>query len=55
MLTLRELGPSIDTEWAPLPVRMRGHVYSAMRIDDADLGHTDPSKFVAMAHLRSFF
>ncbi|WP_244206459.1 CDP-diacylglycerol diphosphatase [Caballeronia pedi] len=45
--TLREVGPGIGTEWAPLPVRLRGHVYSAMRIDDADLAHTDPFKLVA--------
>ncbi|MDR5762130.1 CDP-diacylglycerol diphosphatase [Caballeronia sp. LZ035] len=45
--TLREVGPRIGTEWAPLPVRLRGHVYSAMRIDDADLSHTDPFKLIA--------
>ncbi len=45
--TLRELGPGIGTAWKPLPVRLRGHVYSAMRIDDADLAHTDPFKLVA--------
>ncbi|SAK58459.1 CDP-diacylglycerol pyrophosphatase [Caballeronia hypogeia] len=45
--TLREVGPRIGTEWAPLPVRLRGHVYSAMRIDDADLAHTDPFKLLA--------
>ncbi|WP_244158681.1 CDP-diacylglycerol diphosphatase [Caballeronia fortuita] len=45
--TLREVGPGIGTEWQPLPVRLRGHVYSAMRIDDADLAHTDPFKLVA--------
>jgi CDP-diacylglycerol pyrophosphatase len=45
--TLREVGPMIGTKWAPLPVRLRGHVYSAMRIDDADLAHTDPFKLVA--------
>lgn len=45
--TLREVGPGIGTEWKPLPVRLRGHVYSAMRIDDADLTHTDPFKLLA--------
>jgi CDP-diacylglycerol pyrophosphatase len=45
--TLREVGPTIGTEWAPLPVRLRGHAYSAMRIDDADLIRTDPFKLVA--------
>jgi CDP-diacylglycerol pyrophosphatase len=45
--TLREVGPSIGTDWAPLPVRLRGHLYSAMRIDDADLSHTDPFKLLA--------
>jgi CDP-diacylglycerol pyrophosphatase len=45
--TLREIGPRIGTEWAPLPVRLRGHVYSAIRIDDAELAHTDPFKLVA--------
>ncbi|WP_277185028.1 CDP-diacylglycerol diphosphatase [Caballeronia sp. BR00000012568055] len=45
--TLREVGPTIGTEWKPLPVRLRGHIYSAMRIDDADLDHTDPFKLVA--------
>lgn len=44
---LREVGPGIGREWAPLPVRLRGHVYSAMRIDDADLAHTDPFKLIA--------
>jgi CDP-diacylglycerol pyrophosphatase len=45
--TLRDIGPRIGTQWAPLPVRLRGHVYSAIRIDDADLAHTDPFKVVA--------
>jgi len=45
--TLREVGPGIGTEWKPLPVRLRGHVYSAMRIDDADLTHVDPFKLLA--------
>jgi CDP-diacylglycerol pyrophosphatase len=45
--TLREVGPSIGTEWKPLPVRLRGHTYSAIRIDDADLDHTDPFKLLA--------
>ncbi|SAK54367.1 CDP-diacylglycerol pyrophosphatase [Caballeronia temeraria] len=45
--TLREVGPGIGTEWKPLPVRLRGHVYSALRIDDADLAQTDPFKVVA--------
>lgn len=45
--TLREVGPSIGKEWKPLPVRLRGHVYSAMRIDDADLKHADPFKLIA--------
>jgi CDP-diacylglycerol pyrophosphatase len=45
--TLREVGPSIGKEWTPLPVRLRGHVYSAMRIDDSDLDHTDPFKLLA--------
>ncbi|SAK56772.1 CDP-diacylglycerol pyrophosphatase [Caballeronia calidae] len=44
---LREVGPGIGREWAPLPVRLRGHMYSAMRIDDADLAHTDPFKLIA--------
>ncbi len=39
--TLREVGPRLGTQWVPLPVRLRGHVYSAIRIDDADLAHTD--------------
>jgi CDP-diacylglycerol pyrophosphatase len=45
--TLREVGPQIGTEWAPLPVRLRGHVYSAMRIDDADLARIDPFRLLA--------
>jgi CDP-diacylglycerol pyrophosphatase len=45
--SLREAGPSIGTQWAPLPMRLRGHVYSAIRIDDADLEHTDPFKLLA--------
>lgn len=45
--TLREVGQGIGREWAPLPVRLRGHTYSAMRIDDADLTHTDPFKLLA--------
>ncbi|KND57368.1 CDP-diacylglycerol pyrophosphatase [Candidatus Burkholderia verschuerenii] len=45
--TLREIGPRIGTEWKPLPVRLRGHVYSAIRIDDAELEHTDPFKVLA--------
>jgi CDP-diacylglycerol pyrophosphatase len=45
--TLRELGPRIGTQWTSLPVRLRGHVYSAIRIDDAELAHTDPFKILA--------
>ncbi|SAL23689.1 CDP-diacylglycerol pyrophosphatase [Caballeronia peredens] len=45
--TLREVGPGIGKEWAPLPARLRGHIYSAMRIDDAELAHTDPFKLLA--------
>jgi CDP-diacylglycerol pyrophosphatase len=45
--TLRDVGPAIGKEWAPLPVRLRGHIYSAMRIDDAELDHTDPFKLIA--------
>lgn len=45
--TLREVGPGIGREWAPLPVRLRGHRYDAMRIDDADLTHTDPFALLA--------
>jgi CDP-diacylglycerol pyrophosphatase len=45
--TLREVGPDIGAQWKPLPVRLRGHVYSAMRIDDADLNHADPFKLLA--------
>jgi CDP-diacylglycerol pyrophosphatase len=44
---MREAGPRIGTQWAPLPMRLRGHVYSAMRIDDAELAHTDPFKLLA--------
>jgi CDP-diacylglycerol pyrophosphatase len=44
---LREAGPRIGSEWAPLPMRLRGHRYSAIRIDDADLEHTDPFKLLA--------
>ncbi|MDR5735242.1 CDP-diacylglycerol diphosphatase [Caballeronia sp. LZ025] len=44
---LRAAGPGIGAEWTPLPVRLRGHRYRAMRIDDADLTHTDPFKLLA--------
>lgn len=49
---LREAGPKIGTEWSPLPMRLRGHRYRAMRIDDADLSHTDPFKLLAAAVAR---
>lgn len=45
--TLRDVGPGIGKEWKPLPVKLRGHRYDAMRIDDADLTHTDPFKLLA--------
>ncbi|MDR5856759.1 CDP-diacylglycerol diphosphatase [Caballeronia sp. LZ062] len=45
--TLRETGPGIGTQWKPLPVRLRGHRYRAMRIDDADLSRTDPFRLLA--------
>ncbi|MDR5739770.1 CDP-diacylglycerol diphosphatase [Caballeronia sp. LZ016] len=44
---LHEAGPGIGAEWTPLPMRLRGHRYRAMRIDDADLSHTDPFRLLA--------
>ncbi|WP_250535370.1 CDP-diacylglycerol diphosphatase [Caballeronia sp. AZ10_KS36] len=44
---LREAGPGIRTHWTPLPVRLRGHRYRALRIDDADLSRTDPFRLLA--------
>ncbi|VXB18341.1 CDP-diacylglycerol pyrophosphatase [Burkholderia sp. 8Y] len=44
---LREAGPGIGTEWAPLPSRLLGHRYRALRIDDADLSRTDPFRLLA--------
>jgi len=49
---LREAGPRIATGWSPLPVRLRGHTYRALRIDDVGLSHTDPFKVLAAAVAR---
>jgi CDP-diacylglycerol pyrophosphatase len=38
---------AIGTDWKPLPVRLRGHRYLAIRIDDSDLARTDPFKLLA--------
>ncbi|WP_244816988.1 CDP-diacylglycerol diphosphatase [Caballeronia sp. Lep1P3] len=49
---LREAGPLIGTDWTPLPTRLRGHAYRALRIDDAELSHTDPFKVLAASVAR---
>src|SRR5271165_4838988 len=44
---LREHAGDIGTGWRPFPVKLLGHYYMAMRIDQPDLGHSNP--FVLLA------
>src|SRR5665213_859916 len=45
--TLKRYESSIGPEWRPLPVRLRGHHYLAIRVQGADLGATDPFQLLA--------
>jgi CDP-diacylglycerol pyrophosphatase len=40
---INEIGPN----WAPFPVSFAGHEYQAMRIEQAELGRTDPFRLLA--------
>lgn len=44
---LRAQLPGIGAGLAPLGVALAGHTYRAMRIDDAELAHTDPFRLLA--------
>jgi CDP-diacylglycerol pyrophosphatase len=37
----------IGPEWAPFPVKLSGHEYQAMGIEQAELGHKDPFRLLA--------
>ncbi|HME20933.1 MAG TPA: CDP-diacylglycerol diphosphatase [Acetobacteraceae bacterium] len=39
---LREHASDIGTGWTPFPVKLSGHDYMAMRIDQPDLSHANP-------------
>ena len=38
---------AIGTHWAPFPVRLVGHDYMAMRVDEPDLSHNNPFLLLA--------
>jgi CDP-diacylglycerol pyrophosphatase len=44
---LREHAGDIGTSWTPFPVKLSGHDYMAMRIDQPDLSHADPFLLLA--------
>ena len=44
---LRRYRASIGDTWSPMPVRLRGHRYLAMRVEGSELGAADPFKLLA--------
>jgi CDP-diacylglycerol pyrophosphatase len=44
---LRRYGGAIGTQWTPFPVKLAGHDYTAMRIDQPDLARANPFLLLA--------
>ncbi len=44
---LREHASDIGTQWSKFPVPLAGHEYMAMRLDQPELGHTNPFDLLA--------
>jgi CDP-diacylglycerol pyrophosphatase len=45
--TLREHAAAIGTAWTPFPLKLIGHDYMAMRIEQPDLAHVNPFALLA--------
>jgi CDP-diacylglycerol pyrophosphatase len=44
---LRQYGDTIGTRWTPFPVKLAGHDYTAIRIDQPDLARANPFLLLA--------